>query len=274
VSFPTQFQEIFLTYDSPFLFGWVAQFYGIGVVGPVYFGLHYLSAQIANFRALDQRLTNMAYTSTVLPVLVVGFYLPHYISYLSHDFAVRHAGNWIWQLFPIWVSGLQMLLAKTILPDTIPMDRIHAPKRDLSTIRFTVGTFSVLAGAVWLYTLILSPFSPIMLFIPHLNNPQTNWIDCTRNILQYDYIFCWSSAILWLLYLFADFKNAGMVVQSWAKIFSAMALTVVVLGPGATVGLWWLWREDILVTKKHKSAVVKGWDIEGESAERHKKTSG
>lgn len=243
--------------SRPFLFGWIAQFKGIGAVGPIYFFLHYTFAQIQNFRALDQRLTNIAYTSTVLPVMIVAFYIPHFVSHIHPDLAVRHIADWIWQWFPLWVSALQFLLAKTVMPDTLSHDRLHAPLRDVLTIRITIYACSILAAAVWWYTLLMSPFSAALIFIPHLNNPQVSWTDCARNVLQYDHIFCWTSAILWLGYLFTDLKRAGMVTQSWKMIFSAAALSTLVIGPGATVGLGWLWREDILIHKKHKDAVVK-----------------
>ncbi len=235
-----------------------AQFVGIGVVGPIYFALHYIASQIANFKALDLRLTNLAYTRTVLPVMIVSFYIPHYVSYLAPDLAVRHAANWIWQLCPVWMSGLQMLLANTVMPSTIQHDRIYTPKRDLTAIRFTVGVCIVLSGAVWLYTVIMSPFSMKVLLFPGLELSRINWIECARGVLQFDYLFCWASALLWLGYLFADMKHAGMVQQSWGTILGAAALTTFGLGPGVAVGLGWLWRENVLVTKRHGAAIVAG----------------
>lgn len=216
-----------------------------------------MSAQIANFKALDQRLTNLAYTRTILPVLIIGFYIPLYLSYLYPDLKIRHAGNWIWQLYPVWVSGLQIFLAWTIVPNTIQEDRIYAPTRDFSTIRLTVGTCIVLAGGVWLYTLVMSPFSLITIFIPYLENPQESWTACARGVLQYDHIFCWGSAFLWLGYLTADMKHVGMVTHSWTKLITILSLSTLIFGPGATVGLVWLWREDIVITKRHRSAIVK-----------------
>jgi hypothetical protein len=231
---------------------------GIGVVGPVYFALHYISARIANFKALDHRLTNLAYTRTVLPVLVVAFYIPHYLCYFSADLATRHSAAWIWQLSPAWISGLQILLSKTVSPDTIETDKVDAPTRDLPTIRYTVGACVVLASTVWLSVLARSPFSLATIFLPPLGAQTTGWISTARVILQVDHVVCWTSALLWLSYLFADMKYAGMVTQSWATIFAGVALSSLALGPGATFGLGWLWREDILVTKKHKGAVVRG----------------
>jgi hypothetical protein len=189
--------------------------------------------------------------------MAVSFYLPHFVSHLHPDLKIRHSADWIWQMFPVWVSLLQRLLAYTVMPDTIQHDRIHNPKRDVDTVRFTIGTTVAIAACVWWYTLATSPFSPITIFIPHLSSPTTGWTDTARNVLQYDHISCWGSALLWMGYLFADLKDAGMVTQSWARIIFAGIATTLVMGPGSAVGLGWLWREDTLINKRHKGAVTR-----------------
>lgn len=219
-----------------------------------------MSAQIANFKATDMRLTNLAYTRTVLPVMTIAFYIPHYVSYLAPDLTTRHYAAWIWQLSPLWISILQFVLAKTIVPDTIRQDRLEAPTRDLPVIRYTVGTCIAISGAVWIYTLVMSPFSLATIFTPGLSENSTTWVTYVRTVFQYDHLFCWSSALLWLGYLFADMKHAGMVTQSWVRLIAAMGLTLLAFGPGATVGLGWLWREDILINRRHKGAVVRDWE--------------
>ena len=64
------------------------------------------------------------------------------------------------------------------------------------------------------------------------------------------------ACFLWLLYLFGDMKKAGMVEDSWLSILMKGAATLLLAGPGVTVGLGWLWRERILATRWHKDAVV------------------
>jgi hypothetical protein len=206
------------------------------------------------------RLTNLAYTRTVLPVMIIAFYIPLYVSFLAPELTTRNYASWIWQMHPVWISALQFILAKTVMPDTIQQDRLDAPTRDLPVIRNTVGTCVALAGAVWIYTLVISPFSLATIFIPVLSGNTASWVVYLRMALQYDHLFCWATALLWLGYLFGDMKHAGMVTQSWLKLIAAMSLTLFAFGPGATLGLGWLWREDILITKRHKGAVVKDWE--------------
>lgn len=248
------------TYTSPVLSGLAAQLLGIGVVGPIYFFVHYVCTQISNFQASDMRLTDLAYTRSILPVMIAGYYIPHFLSHLHPSLAARHDWTWIWQMFPVWVMLGQRLLAYTVLPNTVQRDRIHDPKRDVPVIRLTIGSCIALSALVWLYTLTMSPYTPMAMFIPESSVAEREWTAIARNVLQYDQLFSFGSALLWLGYLFGDLKRAGMVQQSWTKIVMAAAATVLVLGPGAAVGIAWLWREEVLVSKRHKSAVVPGRD--------------
>ncbi|KAJ9635448.1 hypothetical protein H2201_003110 [Coniosporium apollinis] len=241
---------------NPTLIGLAAQLLGIGVVGPVYFFIHYLCAQISNFQASDMRLTDLAYTRSILPVMVAGYYVPHFLSHLHPSLAARHDWTWIWQMFPVWVMLCQRLLAYTILPNTVQSDRINDPKRDVPVIRLTIGICVALSALVWLSTLAMSPYTPMTMFIPEATAADRDWTAVARNVLQYDQLFSFGSALLWLGYLFGDLKRAGMVQQSWIKMVMAAAATVLALGPGAAVGIAWMWREEILVSKRHKSAVV------------------
>jgi hypothetical protein len=244
-----------LILSRPLLFGVLAQLLGLGLVIHLYFFFYYIATPIEAFRASDNRLTNLAYTRSIFPAMLLCFYTPLYLSYLSPSLSNRIIWNWVWQMFPVWVALFQSLAAFTIMPDTIKYDRIHSTERDWPTIRFTVGSFMVLSAALWIYTLSHSPFSFGELFVPQLEIPHA-LVENLRNFIQYDFLFTSSSALLWLGYLFYDMKKAGMVNTGWSRIIPMTALTTVALGPGAAVGLGWLWREQILATKRHKAAVI------------------
>lgn len=232
------------------------QFFGIGVLMALWCLVHYVQTPIENFRARDMRLTNTAYTATVLPVILLTHYLPNSIAFSTwfHP-SVRHAANWIWQPFPVWISILQYLLKKTIMPETVKEDRIKNPLRDLPIIRYTIYFLCAISTATWWYTLYKSPFTPVTLFVPNLAAMKTGE-DYIRLFLQYDQIFSMGACMLWLLYLFGDLKRAGMMDASWASIVVRGLVTLVAAGPGVTFGLGWWWREQLLATKWHKDAIV------------------
>jgi hypothetical protein len=232
------------------------QFFGIGVLMALYCFMHYIQSPIENFRARDMRLTSMGYTTSVLPVLILAHYIPNFASFSTHlDPQTRHAWNWIWQPFPIYVSILQYLLKKTVMPDTVVQDRLGNNERDLPTINFTIGSLCALSAATWWYTLYSAPYSLATLFIPNLAAGQTG--DAyVRMFLQFDEIFAVGACFLWLLYLYSDMKKAGMMVDSWTGITLKGMASLVTLGPGVTIGLGWLYREKLLATKWHKDALV------------------
>jgi hypothetical protein len=234
------------------------QFFGVGVLMAVYSFIHYIQSPVENFRARDLRLTDMSYTASVLPVMILGHYIPLYCSFLPDiDPQTRHMWNWIWQPFPVYVSILQFVLKRTVMSDTVREDRINNPSRDLPTIRYTIGTLCAISAATWWYTLYAAPFSWATLFIPNIALNQTG-DEYIRMFLQFDQIFAIGACFLWLMYLYGDMKTAGMMEDSWVSIVLKGAASLVVIGPGATVGLGWLYRERLLATKWHKHALVPG----------------
>ena len=146
---------------SPIIFSLAAQLGGIGVVGQFYYFMHYIS----NFKASDMRLTDLSYTRSVLPARIVSYYVPHFQSFFHPSMAVRHDRNWIWQMLPLWVTLAQQVLKRTVMQNTVEHDCTHNPARDPSTIRFSIGACMAFSAGVWLYTLTMSPYSPITTFI-------------------------------------------------------------------------------------------------------------
>jgi hypothetical protein len=101
----------------------------------------------------------------------------------------------------------------------------------------------------------MSPFSWFTLFIPNLAAGQTG-DEYIRMFLQFDEIFSIGACLLWLLYLYGDMKSAGMMKDSWLGIVLKGAVSLATFGPGATVGLGWLYREKFLASQWHKDALV------------------
>jgi hypothetical protein len=73
--------------------------------------------------------------------------------------------------------------------------------------------------------------------------------------LRWDQVFAAGSHLVWMAYLFWDLKAAGMLREGWLKVVGLGLASVPLLGPGATVGLGWLFREHILATRTRKKAM-------------------
>lgn len=234
------------------------QFFGIGVLMPLWCFVHYIQSPIENFRARDMRLTDLSYTASVLPVMLLTHYLPTFVSFSAWiDPQTRHAATWIWQPFAVWTTILQFTLKKTVMPDAIQEDRIKNPIRDLPVIKYTIYSLCAISAATWWSTLYTAPFSPATLFLPNVAAMKTH-DEFIRLFLQFDEVFSMGVCMLWMLYLFGDLKRAGMLEASWLSIVGKGLVILVATGPGVTFGLAWWWREQLLATKWHKDAIVAG----------------
>lgn len=162
-------------------------------------------------------------------------------------------------MWPVWISALTWGISKLFFTDTMLKDRLYDPKKDLPVMRYTVGTCVTISALAWWYTLASSGFSPLELFIPrHLASGVTEGLDAICLVfIQWDEALMVTHLFMWLALLFWDMKYAGMVTQSWVAIVGYAVGSLVLLGPGATLGLGWLWREDVITNKRHWAAVTK-----------------
>jgi hypothetical protein len=230
--------------------------HGIGVVVPFYYFVHYILTPISAFKAADMRLTDMAYTTTVLPVMLVTYYMTYVDSYLSPVLGHRHIAAWLWWMFPVWICVAQWVLAKYILPEsTIKRDRLYYVRRDLPAIRITVLTLSAFSAAVWLYTVWFTRHSLVDVFVPVLHR-EGSFEGAIREVLKWDQAFFVLGNMLWVMLLIWDLKAADMVKAGWPTLLLCPFAVTIMAGNGAMLGLMWLWREEVLASSRHKDAVV------------------
>ncbi|KAK3311782.1 hypothetical protein B0H66DRAFT_609095 [Apodospora peruviana] len=243
----------------PLLFLLASQLVGVGVVSPLYYLLHYTSSQIENFKAADMRLTRVAYTKVIFPALVMVYYVPLYLCFFAPSLPQRVSSAYVWQLFPVFLSVLASQVLSRLPANTTMHDRIHNVRSDLPAIRFTVGTLSLHSAAVWVYYACFSVLNmrdtAIAALLPSLNE-EKGLVMLAGNFLRWDQTFLFANTFIWLGYLFWDIKHAGMLEMAWARIWVMAVSAIVVLGPGAAAGLGWLWREELLASRRHSSAVT------------------
>jgi hypothetical protein len=234
------------------------QFFGTGIPIALYCFVHYIQSPIENFRARDLRLTNMSYTTSVLPVLVLTHYIPKFACFSTlFNPQPNNAWSWIRQPFPVYVSIAQHVLRKTAIPDTVHQDRIRNTECDLPTIRLTIKSLCALSAVAWWYTLYFSLCSRPMLLDTKSTMGQTD-VALIRVLPQLDWILSMAACFSWLMYLYHDMKSVTMMHNSWLSIILGGAMSVVAFGPGVTVGLGWLYREQLLASEWHKDALVPG----------------
>lgn len=160
--------------------------------------------------------------------------------FFAPGFSTRHYWTWAWQLAPLWVGLVNIVVGQIIgilgvkgLPSSRPM-------------LFALGLLSL---GVWGYTLAFAPHSLSTLFIPEAT-PQSGLILHTRKALQADEVGAYAASFLWLVYSFIDLYMAGLADNASLFFVAMLPVVAICMGPGATFALGWYVRERVLESSK------------------------
>ncbi len=198
----------------------------------------------------------MKYTLSVFPAILLGWIIPSYCLYMLPDLYSRQAWLYIWQLYPIFIE-VSLFSLSNAFPDTTEKDKVQSPNRDLPIIRLYVLIPMFFSAWVWIWIRMATPHSLATVFIPTaIPRTKDDIVSFTHEFLCWDELFSYGAMMIWVGYLLGDLKRAGMVHFNWLFLILCTAASVTLLGPGVTVGLGWLWREQILATRYHKDAVT------------------
>ncbi|KAI5357472.1 Putative FAD-binding domain, FAD/NAD(P)-binding domain superfamily [Septoria linicola] len=245
--------NVFLRF--PIMFAVAAQVYGVAVVMPFYFFIHYISGGVDVFAAADMRLMNLAYIRTLLPslLLLLGGALTSVM--LRPSMAIDNDTLKILRLFPPIGIALAQKFLHRFNKDTEEHDMIHNCTADLFTIRRTV--YSFIGIACLAMALQYQHFSSTRIFDFHFPSE--------RDTLDWNNLSLIHAGLFWLTLHFYDLHRAGMAslpkIIAFGFLFASSHLaTPLPLRPLVDMSfvlLGWLAREEILATKKEKHAITK-----------------
>lgn len=227
----------------PTIFYILALKFGIGVISPCYYFLHYVFSPVEKFAAADARLTNVAYIRTILPLVLLSISIPVLSTSTGYSIPGDQKWRWHWVLQPPFlVIIIQRILVKARLSKvSMHEDTMGHQKRDLSYIRWCVYTLGAISAVTWISG-VLSGTSLSLL--------PTDPLQANRHGILL-------SSLFWISLLLHDVKSAGMVQDSGVKIFTIGLVIGTIAGPAVTVALGWIWREEILATKREKHALTR-----------------
>jgi hypothetical protein len=251
------------TIAFPLLYGMAFQMFGIGIVGPIWFFLHYLQSPIRDYVAKDWRLINVAAAKTAALAIFPLFSVLTIAMYHLPDLSQRLIANAIWQPFPILTIVLHFILRKFFVTDTTSEDRTNNVQADMPSTRAAVLLFASISAVVFNLARFSVDGSFYSVFFPDWelvkatfasSDSALDMVAGMRLFLQVDELICFSAAILWLAYLINDLKAAEMASVSWPTVSALGLAGTYLIGPGATVVLGWWWRENVLATKFPKGS--------------------
>ncbi|KAL4869485.1 hypothetical protein BDV12DRAFT_196325 [Aspergillus spectabilis] len=258
----------------PFAFALCSQITGAGKIAGIFFFIDYLWAPISSFPTIAS--TAIPKSAAVsLPAAMLLVYYPLTLgSYFAPTLALRAYINAYWQLFPFLVVtahlGLKLFTrTSTNKPQTAKYKskaksslRLTTkpnpyPRPELHILISAITLLSILSALTFQYTRFSLPPSASLLDIFLPTTPSSSPLDeftlLVRRMIQYDEIVWVMAGYYWLLLSFRDL-NRGLGREGLAlwKVVVALVGGTIGVGPGATFGLAWVWRERGWVVFSHK----------------------
>jgi hypothetical protein len=225
----------------------LSQIIAVGCTAPIFFFLAYVFAPEYKLTAPSLRRLSAGPYWALLPVLVLSYYVSHFPSYFSASLERRNWWNWIWQLYPVWGSGLMFVLSKALDKPT------REPNTDRHRLRIAMGACSSISMGTWWYSLASMKDYIFEVFLPQylITFPQDPNVGL-RTVIQYDYICCFAAGYLWLAYHFRDMERVGVCRVPWFKAIGVSVVLGLVVGPGTLFPVLWLLREELLIAAEER----------------------
>ncbi|KAI1261856.1 hypothetical protein F5Y18DRAFT_440025 [Xylariaceae sp. FL1019] len=228
----------------------------ITVFVPLYHFAHYMASRLSKFDAPDMRLTDVSYIKTALPALLCTHYPAAIMMRSTSSDKYRLYDSSLWEMFPLALFALQRGLSWAgLFPRTIQHDRLHDVTRDLRTIRRTVVTLSFISASTWQYAL-WGEGAPVRSILAQLITLLSlDFEHVSTDIIHCDQVLFALASIIWVALLFADMRATGHVRHGWLTLIPAAIVLTALGGSGAMLGIAWLYREEMLATRRHRSSL-------------------
>ncbi|KAK5062864.1 hypothetical protein LTR84_004939 [Exophiala bonariae] len=247
------------------VFGIAFQFFGIGAIGPVWFALHYIQSPLDSFVARDWRMINVAVAKTALVVVLTVLTVPTFMMYLLPDHNSRLTVNIVWQAFPITTSVLLHVIRKFVVQDTTQKDITQNVGADLRSVRTSIMLAATLSALCFNFIRWTAAGKFFSIFVPQWSQvgAALSWqplnvdlVSGMRLFFQVDELSVFLAAFCWSALLLHDLRRESMTGISWSTAIVVGIAATYLVGPGAFIACFWLWREEIIASKTLKGTIV------------------
>lgn len=153
---------------------------------------------------------------------------------------------------PILLFVVYWIFAQYVCEDTTKSDARHNVKSDLPFVRRMIYLVSIASSIASRYSWAAKSGRGILPL-----SKLIDFSDIVKLLGSLENLPLYTGAGLWLVYLYSDLKDARMIDKSWLLLLTFLATGAISIGPGATLVLAWMYREDVLATKRHWAAVTK-----------------
>ncbi|KAI5456718.1 hypothetical protein BGZ63DRAFT_417674 [Mariannaea sp. PMI_226] len=240
---------------NPVLWGLLMQFLGFGVIAPVFFVIHLL---MSSKHALSDtvRLKDPTSLHVVVPSILLGF---AFISALvAYPFSQANVRQWclvFWQMFPVYVIGLQTLFTGILKRTSIGGDTF-TPKAQLDRAALShayafawnvavIGqlcTIGIIATSAFIPSLypagVAESLTLEKIFVPgspHSWKPYVSPAAAIHDLLRYDIYSGSVAAIIWAVYLLSQVRPVLSTSEERKNLGMALLRSMLSSGPGGTL---------------------------------------
>lgn len=281
--------ELTLTPISPTAVALLGQLLGLGVLCPLYC---FLSLTYSPTPQADSLPSSPSSPASLTPALLLGYYIPTYAMLFWPNLPDRQTWLFIWQLYPVYVSLLRHLLS--LVPQRKPKQKsisrgssptrsapataISVPDqlaRNLLFTRICMATTTFLSAAAWQFTIWTNAANANAsananskgdgsgtlagIFLPSSLSPAGDALPdfgkFSAQFLRFDELFVLGPMLLWLGYVYGQAKRQHVIKVSWINLLGMGVMALIGMGPGATLALGWMYREEILAEMREKEAL-------------------
>lgn len=238
------------------------QSYGFGIIAPLYYFLNYVQTSWQCYASYDLRVVPRNYASTIILSTLISIGLPALLMFAPFfEFSTdrRQALAVVFQLFPITSSILHRCFAKAI-PHNVHKEKL-TPGTDIPILRKTYVVVGVLSAAVHLYIRSYSP-SGYKVFFAGLGHPfaaVSSAVEGVGQMSRWNYLLGFGSSLLWAAMSVNDLKKRkhGGTGTNWVRSALLAVVGTALVGPGAVMAAFWMWRENILCARQTRMEVKK-----------------
>lgn len=231
-------------------------------MGPLWFLASIFTSRKSSYHTLANRVVPTTIAKSLLPAVLIGHVLPTILLFVPHlNLVVLQYLVAFWQFNPFLMVTLVEGLAR--FTSMTSNSRAGNFNQDLP---YLARAFWVLSGisavtsiATVVASLLSSHLSLASIIWPRDSfAPVHSFADCVLIFFQNDFLVTVTAAFFWCLVSIWDLHRMGLTDHGVLKGSAAVILGYIIVGPGATVGGVWYWREHVWSGMHLKKSKVVG----------------
>ncbi|KAH8654695.1 hypothetical protein BGZ61DRAFT_541383 [Ilyonectria robusta] len=220
-----------------------------GLVGPLWFLASIFTSRKLSYHAPTNRAVPTAIAKILLPAVLIGHVLPTVLLFVPYSNLVfLQYLVAFWQFNPILMVALIEGLARFTSSTTRrPAGDFN---QDLPYLARTYGVLSGISALISIATVVAALSSPHLsltsIICPRDSfAPVHSFADGVFIFFQNDFLVTAIAAFLWCVVSIWDLYRMGLTNHGVLKGAAAVIFGYIIVGPGATVGGVWYWREHV-----------------------------